>query len=491
MTQTVAIKPLLAHKPEVTPPGRWRLYFLPALMAIVGIIIANAAANWGQDHSRLAVQRQLEIKKLTAKTAYLEAILTQQDPAQVVELAEALERAVAEGVPSYRREGRVFTQWDGYRYEEIIDGGYVYHQPDDPPSVRADSVMRNPDWTEPRLKNVVWYPLYPLLGYITKTVTGLPTHHALTLVSQLCLVAGSVVLFALARRHFFNRMPVLSPDGMDHVSRRWDLAPPDTAALWTVAFLVFNPAGIFFYANYTESLFILLLAAFLWCIQGRHWYLAAGVALIAASCRSQGVLFGPVLAVTYLLRSDVRNLYTRFSIAALLGLVSSIGLVAYMTYLYARFDDPFAFMAAQKHWNVGINAGTFFYALNPVNSLANFFTYALRPDPDWPRLWEAFCVIYPPVLLMLLGARFLSFEQEVIGWILWGLPYVSNALAASSPHDTHWMSMGRFMAAAIPLHLILGAILVRVRWLSPILLALSVAMFALFSYMYGWGHWVG
>ena len=68
-----------------------------------------------------------------------------------------------------------------------------------------------------------------------------------------------------------------------------------------MALLLFGPCSIFLYANFTESLFVLLLAGFLYCMQERWWWRAALVAGIASACRSQGVLFGPILAATYLL----------------------------------------------------------------------------------------------------------------------------------------------------------------------------------------------
>jgi len=94
-------------------------------------------------------------------------------------------------------------------------------------------------------------------------------------------------------------------------------------------------------------------------------------------------------------------------------------------------------------------------------------------------------------VLLVLGGRYLSFELEIIGWILWGLPYVSNSLAGNPPMDTQWMSKGRFMAVMLPAQIIAGAVLVRLRWLSVAFLVAWSSAFAIFCFRYGNGAWVG
>jgi hypothetical protein len=43
----------------------------------------------------------------------------------------------------------------------------------------------------------------------------------------------------------------------------------------------------------------------------------------------------------------------------------------------------------------------------------------------------------------------------------------------------------------LPAQIIIGAVLVRFRWAGIPLLALSAALFSLFSYKYGLGEWIG
>ena len=131
------------------------------------------------------------------------------------------------------------------------------------------------------------------------------------------------------------------------------------------------------------------------------------------------------------------------------------------------------------------------YAANPVHAMSQTLFYAFFKGPmEWPHLWESLCVIWPPVLLLLLGGCYLSFELEIVGWMLWGLPYVSNSMAGGKLLDTPWMSMGRFMAVLLPAYIIGGA-LARHRWLVLPFLVVWAGAFAIFSYQYGLKNWVG
>ncbi len=349
----LTVPPLLAHVPELSPPSRRRVLILPALLAIIGILIASAAAISGQDLRREVENVRIQRDIYRAETELSEAQVRQDSPEVIAKLGQIVEAQKARTVSSYAQFGRQFTQWDGWRYEEIATRGYMYHQPNDPDNVQESSVIHVAGEVEPRLKNVVWYPLYPLIAEGVSKSLGISVNSALTVVSQTCIILAAVVSFLYARRHYYNRMPRLTGvsgggGGVpalaeQHPTRRWDLSPQDTAALWAVAALLYGPCSIFLYANFTESLFVLLLVSFLYCLQGRWWWRAAMIAAIASSCRSQGVLFGPILALVFLFRGDARTTVGKFAVATVLGVVSAIGLICYMMYLQFHFGNAFAF----------------------------------------------------------------------------------------------------------------------------------------------------
>ncbi len=508
------------------------------LLPLLGILIATVAAKTGQDAARYVQTVEIQKGRYYWQNELAQARLRNDPPEKIAELERIFAEHLARQPTSYTEPGRQFTNWDAYRYEEIVLSGYIYRH--DQPGPEYDPFVKDPNTGERRIKNVVWYPLYPLLGIAVVQLTGLPAHHALTLVSSICIIATSLLLIKFTRNHFLQRL------GHSEFSTE----NAESASLFTLALLLFAPCSIFLYANFTESLFTLLLLAFLYCLQQKWWWRAAAVAAFAAACRSQGVLFGPLLAVFYLieprreddteggkisyivppvsLRAFVSSCFTRLPMAFGLGLVSSIGIVAYMLYLQITFHDALAFMHAQYGWNVGINRQTLATALNPAHALSDFFFYLLYFRPmDWPRFWEACCLFWPPAVLFF-GRRWLTRELAMIGWILWALPYVSNSIAGNPPEATRWMSMGRFMAVLIPAQIILGAWLAglkpAVKWKSAaaepqaiavpsvasvsssspnlvkdlqfsprlwITLSLSLVAFTLFCYKFGTGEWIG
>jgi hypothetical protein len=255
----ISLPPLFAHAPESTPPLRKRVLLLPAMLAILGMLIAWAATTTGQDERRHRDLLQWHYDRVYWENELAQARLAHKPAEEIEKLEETVGRfrglvAFPPGTFGYAKYGRQFTPWDGYRYEQIVDGGYVYHQPGDSEEVKRDSMLR--EGGEPRIKNVVWYPLYPGLAYVTSKVLHISSTNALTVVSWVCCLVGSIVMFLFARRHYFNRMPALDLSGSEvalaaeaHPARRWDLSPQDSAALWAVAALLFGPCSIFIYSK--------------------------------------------------------------------------------------------------------------------------------------------------------------------------------------------------------------------------------------------------
>jgi hypothetical protein len=471
-----------------TAPRAWRLLLLAACMAILGMLTAWAAATTGQDTRRRYDELKLTYDRYYWQWEVDEAKLAGKPAAEIAEKQKILDRYLAAGIPSYAKWGRQFTSWDGYRYEEIAEQGYLYHQPGASNEEKENSVMET-GGPERRAKNVVWYPLYPMLAKVVMWGTGLKAVLALTVVSWTCCLLGAMVTFAYVRRHYNAYGERLR---LGQGAGTFGGTAADSAAVWAVAALLFGPCSVFLYANFTESLFVLLLALFLYCLQAKWWWRATLVAAVASACRSQGVLFGPILGLVFLLRGAPLPMRIRLIRLPVMGVFSEVGLACYVVFLWRAFGDPLAFMHAQRYWNVGIGWEQIAYAANPTHAMAYLLNLMLYKGAiDWPRLWEALCLIWPPVVLLIWGWRYLSVELLLVGWVLWGLPYVSNSMAGNPKFDTQWMSMGRFMAVSLPLYVIFGAMLEKRRWVGLLFLVIWVAAFGVFAYKYGSGAWIG
>jgi len=278
--------PVLSYASFSTPSARW-LLLMPACMAILGMLIAWAAATSGQDDHRARDTQKLNYDRYYWRCELDQAILAGKPQEDIARIQKILDAKNAATLISYARYGRQFTSWDGYRYEEVAEQGYIYHQPNWTQEQKEDSLV-DVHGPEKRAKNVVWYPLYPVLAVGVRNALGISTTLALTVVSWTCCFFGAVVMFCYARRYYAARADRLTlPSQEDGAGTN----SANSAALWAVALLLFGPCSIFLYANFTESLFVLLLAGFLYCLQERWWWRAALIAGIAAACRSQGVLF--------------------------------------------------------------------------------------------------------------------------------------------------------------------------------------------------------
>lgn len=445
-------------------------------MALVAIALACWCVQYGGQLRRSAVLQAWQIDQLQAQND-LNNAKTVNDDTQLRQATERMKEIEGRRLGGYLEPGREFTNWDGWRYEEIARFGYVWDGSD-------NSLTPDPATGEMRLKNVVWYPLYPVLGWVTAKYTGWPVHEALSVISRICIVLAAGVMFCLGW-HWTMRAPALATQEMTLAKQAV------TYGMWATAFMLFGSTAVFFYGNFTESLFVLLLTGFLLSLLKRHWWLAAVLAAIAAATRSQGVFFGPILALSYLLRETEVRLTRRIVVAGILGVISSLGLIAYMWYLQHTFGDPLVFTKGQKFWNTGINAATLSYATNPWHIIENL-THWLQVRPwNWPRVNEAVWLLLPPILLVIWGWRWLPWEFNLAAWIFWALPYVTHGQGGMPSMSHQWMSFGRFMSANVPLLMLMALIATRRPLLGGLLLGFSAVSFALLSLMYGMGMWVG
>ena len=202
-------------------------------------------------------------------------------------------------------------RWDAGWYRSIVDSGYQYS--DDPGSYSS----------------TVFYPLYPLVSYFTKTLFGVDAFAALLLVANVSAIAATMLMAKVVK----------------------DEAGRDVAVL-TVAFFCFFPSSLFLSSGYSESLFLALaLLGFLF-LQSEAYVFAAISAGFSAATRPTGIVMIPVILIDMALRSRLARpeLLPRM---ALCGLLAALGLLIYMAFLQLEFERPFAFVAGQSAWNQG------------------------------------------------------------------------------------------------------------------------------------------
>lgn len=161
-----------------------------------------------------------------------------------------------------------------------------------------------------------FFPLYPLLTRLVATLTGGHPLLGAYLISNLALVVALVLLHRLTAAEL-----------------------SESLARKAVLYLCVFPTGFFLFAPYSESLFLALALGTLYAARRSRWALAAGLGLLAATCRSPGVLLALPLLVEGALqarRLPGRQRWTVVASSAVAAAATAGGLLLYLGYWQAR-----------------------------------------------------------------------------------------------------------------------------------------------------------
>lgn len=348
-----------------------------------------------------------------------------------------------------------FANWDGQWYIKIIEMGY--------------------DYDERTHSSVAFFPVFPLMGRMVSLATGLDPGYALLVAANLALAAT----FVLTHRYMSVRS-VAEPAGV--------------AAEYVLIALGFLPTTFFFRMAYSEAVFLLVSVGTLYAME-RHWpdWSVALLAGLATATRPVGLAFVPALAV-HLYGSSPR--LARFARRFVLAIpLSCWGLAAYTTYLAARFGEPLAFLKTQVHWRER-NPESFLQklgalvSLEPIRCLFDPSLYAYwgkYEDNHFPLL--SLHVADSFVFLMAIGClivgivkRWLTSREATLMAFLLIIPYYTSG------YETYMRSMARYASAALPLYIVLGLLLSRVR--GPIVgCAIGICGFLLGTYTAFFAAW--
>jgi hypothetical protein len=173
--------------------------------------------------------------------------------------------------------------------------------------------------------SAAFFPLYPLLIRAVSFLIGGHVFAASLIVSNVAFLGSLIVLY-------FLTVEELSEEG----ARR------------TVLYLAVFPTSFFFFAPYSESVFLLCAVASFWAARRRRWALAGVMAALAALTRNVGLVMLPALAVEAVHQRLERkgSVIPGLAASALVGL----GTLAYLGYWAARTGDWLAPVHQQANW---------------------------------------------------------------------------------------------------------------------------------------------
>ena len=267
---------------------------------------------------------------------------------------------------------------------------------------------------------------------------------------------------------------------------------PRRSTIVAVAVLLLYPYSLFLYgAVYADALFLVVaLGAFLLLESGHPW-LAGLVGALATAGRPVGVVLVVGLVIRAVeLAAARRNEPASSPRAAVLGairavrfrdagvLLSALGFVAWLTYLWVRFDEPFAFAEVESApgWDLDPGPRTWF-------KIAFFGTLILGPYSGIPRLLI-------PAIFVLIALVLVYWVRRRFGWGYAAYAFLAVLLPAISTKD--FMGTGRYLLAAFPVLAVAGDLLATTkrRWVLPTVLIAFAVLLMVGAYFYGTGYQV-
>jgi hypothetical protein len=352
------------------------------------------------------------------------------------------------------REGAVvwgYVSWDGAWYRDIVNNGYKYR--DDARS------------------NVVFFPLYPASVWLIRSCLHIPTEYALVCVSHLCFLGSLLVLCNL------------------YGSRQAGDNDTNEAFHLSIVAMAMSPLSIFFYAAYTESMFLLWCTVALFAMERlRSGWIAAAAVAAASATRPVGVVLTIPLLYWLVGRARAGSLIEACAAAT----ISVMGIVGYMLYLHWNCGQACAFAMNQVHWtpiDVEVNDWLMAYVrLEPL-----WGPYVPSSNLYWRRsevidvpLFSVTCfnaAIVMSVVALLGVGRWLSVITPL--QFVFGIVLVLGPFAVHGYTGMMW-SQGRYALVAFPAFVVMGHLLQRAGsgvWLVALCLSavgcfINAALFA-------------
>ncbi len=316
--------------------------------------------------------------------------------------------------------------------------------------------------------DVAFFPLYPLAQHFVGLLLGGYFRGSFYLAG--ILLANIFFYFALVLLY-----RLLAEDFDRATARR------------SLIYLTFAPYALFFFAGYSESLFVLLcIAVFLLLRRGKplDWWLAGFCGFLAALTRSAGMFLAIPFLVAYVQRfwtaSEHKQHTWRERLNALVPIaLLPAGALAYMLYLYYTKGDPFIFKIEEEAiWSRYFTLlwQTFAMVIE-ANVCQPSFTYLLG------NLYTTTFTIIPLVALAL------GWKHLPLHYSLFALALVIFNLSFPGYTTQPLFSQPRFLLVIFPITVIFAIWGKRPRF-NQTFLALSLAFFVINTILFVGNFWV-
>lgn len=340
-----------------------------------------------------------------------------------------------EGVERYLVQP--LANWDGIWYTWIAERGYDAH-----PATTA------------------YWPLYPGLLFALHQVTGSNVALLGLIVSNLAFLGALCLLYRLVQLDY-----------------------GEAVAGRTVWLLALFPTAFFFSAVYTESLFLLLTVAAVYCGRTERWGRAALVGVLAGLTRNTGVL---LLVPLGLLLVQSRGGHPRrwWRQGLQLGAIALAPLL-FLAYVGLIWGDPRLPLAAQSAPQWGrYQTLPWVTILDAFRQLDLSYLGTLIRQPSWDTLASASLrqafmdsKSFDLASTLAFGALAVyTFRRVRLAYSLYALAAFGVPLLSPS-HFSPLLGMPRYLIVLFPCFIALACLLHK-RWAYALALGLSTVLFA-------------
>ncbi|MDQ6694490.1 MAG: hypothetical protein M3014_08735 [Chloroflexota bacterium] len=342
--------------------------------------------------------------------------------------------------PFIDRVAGVWTRWDAQWYLKIATEGY-----------RSDD------------GSAAFFPLYPWILRVVGWLVGERFTWAGILLSSLFFLGALVLLHRLVRLDFH---------------------PEDAgrAIFYTAAF----PMSFFFWAIYSESLFLFLAVATLLLARTHRWWWAAFAVACAIWTRTAGLLlilplawemwraYHPPMPTNPNVMPPARP--HRWSLASLvLPVLSLVGLLLWAN---MRFGDPLAEIKAQTGWNRQFSW--------PWATVGNAIKEAVQMPFAYQPENQSWTYLGALVFALIVGVLALRWLRGSYSLYLWA--GILFPLFSATPHNP-LLSYSRFLIVLFPIFMVL-ALMGRNRYANQVITWSSILLLALYTIRFANWFWV-
>ncbi|GIG15964.1 membrane protein [Catellatospora methionotrophica] len=298
-------------------------------------------------------------------------------------------------------------RFDAVGYTQIAEHGYDF------------TLHTKPDGTL-TTTNLTFFPLFPALVALVKTITFLPTPVAGILVAWAAGLAAAWGVFALGNHLFDRRTGVM------------------LVALWAAL-----PAAVVESMAYTETLFTAIVAWTLLAVLKRRWLPAAALAVLGGLSRPSATALVAAVCLASLVAIVQRRDGWRPWAALLAAPLGYAGYIAWVSMVVGRVDGYFYIQ--QHAWNISFDGG---------QDTARRFVRLLTESMPLTYYVSAFTILTAVLLLVLT----LMDRQP---WPLWVFSLTLIVLTLGT--SQYFWAKGRYLIPAVTLLLPIAVSLARTK----------------------------